>query len=93
MFILLVAGPAESDGSLGTHKVGVMIVVTRLNSKRVVLNAELIKTVEETPDTVITLVNGDRLLVRESLEEVVRRSVEYSRSVRAFAPVPVPEPK
>ncbi len=70
-----------------------MIVVTRLNSKRVVLNAELIKTVEETPDTVITLVNGDRLLVRESLEEVVRRSVEYSRSVRAFAPVPVPEPK
>jgi len=70
-----------------------MIVVTRLNSKRVVLNAELIKTVEETPDTVITLVNGDRLLVVESLEEVVRRSIEYSRSVRAFAPVPVAEPK
>jgi flagellar protein FlbD len=91
--ILLVPGPGESDGSLGAHKVRVMIVVTRLNSKRLVLNAELIKTVEETPDTVITLVNGDRLLVRESVEEVVRRSVEYSRSVRAFTPVPVPAPK
>ena len=70
-----------------------MIQLTRLSGQEFIVNAEFIKFVEETPDTVITLVNGDRLLVRESLEEVVRRSVEYSRSVRAFAPVPVPEPK
>jgi flagellar protein FlbD len=70
-----------------------MIVVTRLNSRRLVLNAELIKTIEETPDTVITLTNGDRVMVRESLEEVVRRAIEYSRSVRAFAPVPVSQAK
>ena len=62
-----------------------MISVTRLNGHRVVLNAELIKYLEETPDTMITLVNGERIIVKEPLEEVVRRAVDYSRHVRAFA--------
>lgn len=65
-----------------------MMILTRLNGRRVVLNAELVKTVEKTPDTLITLINGDRMMVQESLEEVVRRAVEYTRSVRAFSPVP-----
>ena len=69
-----------------------MMVLTRLNGRRIVLNAEMVKTVEETPDTLITLVNGDRMMVTESLEEVVRRAVEYTRSVRAFTPVPVSPP-
>ncbi|MFQ6048242.1 MAG: flagellar FlbD family protein [Phycisphaerae bacterium] len=63
-----------------------MIVLTRLNDRKLVVNAELIKTVEETPDTMITLLNGDRLLVKESLQEVARRAIEYARSVRAFVP-------
>lgn len=62
-----------------------MISVTRLNGHRVVLNAELIKFLEETPDTMITLVNGERVIVKEPLDEVVRRAVEYVRHVRAFA--------
>ncbi|MCB9851813.1 MAG: flagellar FlbD family protein [Phycisphaerales bacterium] len=62
-----------------------MISVTRLNGHRVVLNAELIKFLEETPDTMITLVNGERIIVKEALDEVVRRAVEYCRHVRAFA--------
>ena len=70
-----------------------MIVLTRLNGYRLVLNAELIKTVEQTPDTMITLTNGDRMMVRESLEEVVRRAIDYTRAVRAFAPVPAAQPK
>jgi len=61
-----------------------MIRLTRLNGRPFVLNAEQIKTVEETPDTMITLVRGDQLMVRESLEEVVRRALDYSRSLRAF---------
>jgi len=65
-----------------------MIAVTRLNNRRMVLNAELIKSMEETPDTMITLINGDHIMVRESLEEVVRRAIEYTRSVRAFVPLP-----
>ncbi len=62
-----------------------MIAVTKLNGHSVVLNAEMIKYLESTPDTMITLVNGEKLLVKESLEDVVRRAVEYARSVRVFA--------
>ncbi|MBN2563512.1 MAG: flagellar FlbD family protein [Phycisphaerae bacterium] len=62
-----------------------MIRVTRLNGESFVVNAELIKTIESTPDTMLSLLNGDRLVVRESVEEVVKRAVEYGRSLRAFA--------
>lgn len=62
-----------------------MITATRLNGKSIVLNAELIKTVESTPDTLITLVNGDRLMVKESMDEIVRKAVEYGRQIRSFA--------
>ena len=62
-----------------------MISLTRLNGDPFVLNAELIKTIEATPDTTITLIGGDHMLVRESVKEVVKRAIEYGRSVRAFA--------
>ncbi len=62
-----------------------MITVTRLNDQPLVLNAELIKTVESTPDTLITLINGDRMMVKESMEEIVRKAVEYGRQMRVFA--------
>ena len=61
-----------------------MIRLTRLNDRPFVLNAEQIKMVEETPDTLVSLLNGDRLTVKESMEEVIRRSVEYARSIRTF---------
>ncbi|HYF01231.1 MAG TPA: flagellar FlbD family protein [Planctomycetota bacterium] len=63
-----------------------MIRVTRLNGKEFVVNAELIQFVEETPDTVITLVNHEKLVVREKLDEVIKRALEYQRSVRSFHP-------
>ena len=47
-----------------------------------VLNAELIKFVEETPDTVLTLLDGEKLLVKESSEEVIRRTAAYRREIR-----------
>lgn len=62
-----------------------MIKLTRLNGKPLVVNAELIKTVESTPDTLITLLNGDHILVQESCDEVVRRAIEYGRQIRSFA--------
>lgn len=61
-----------------------MIPVTRLNGKRFVVNAEQIRFLESTPDTLITLVNGERVIVKESLEEVVARAIEYQRQIRAF---------
>jgi len=64
-----------------------MIQVTRLNGKPFVVNAELIRSVEPSSehDTCITLIGGERLTVREPVEEVVRRAIAYGRSVRAFA--------
>lgn len=61
-----------------------MIELTRLNGDEFVLNADLIRFVESRPDTYITLTTNDRLIVRESVEEVVRRSLEYSRAVRSL---------
>lgn len=63
-----------------------MIIVTRLNGQRFVINAELIRTVESNPDTTIRLVNGDHFIVRESMEDVVRLAVEYGRSLRKLLP-------
>ncbi|NOX59729.1 MAG: flagellar FlbD family protein [Planctomycetes bacterium] len=61
-----------------------MIVVTKLSGRAVVVNAELIKLIEATPDTLITLVSGDHFMVTESVEEVVERAVEYARRIRNF---------
>jgi flagellar protein FlbD len=61
-----------------------MIALTRLDKRVVVLNAELIKMIEATPDTIITLINGDTLMVRESVDEVVRRAIDFARQVRSF---------
>jgi len=59
-----------------------MIRLTRLNSKPFVLNAELIKFVEETPDTVITLRDNEKILVKDSADTVVAKVVEYARAIR-----------
>jgi len=61
-----------------------VITVTRLDKRIVVINADLIKMLEATPDTIITLINGDTVIVRESVEEVVRRAIDYARQVRGF---------
>lgn len=63
-----------------------MISVTRLNNQPFVLNADLIRTVEQNPDTVITLVTGEHLIVRESVKEIVARVIEYGRLLRAATP-------
>ncbi|WP_448531206.1 flagellar FlbD family protein [Pseudothermotoga sp.] len=56
-----------------------MIWLTRLKGQRFVLNAEMIETVEALPDTTITLFSGKKYIVQESVEEVVRRVIEYKR--------------
>lgn len=59
-----------------------MIVLTRLNGQQFVVNADRIRYVECTPDTVICCDSGDKLMVRESLAEVTRRAIEYARTIR-----------
>ena len=54
-----------------------MIKLTRLNGNPMVLNSDLIKTAEASPDTMLTLINGEKLIVREDIEEVTKRVLEY----------------
>ena len=56
-----------------------MISITRLNGKEMLVNAELIEFIESTPDTIITTSSGKKVIVRDSVEEVVRKVVEYRR--------------
>ncbi|MCA9418233.1 MAG: flagellar FlbD family protein, partial [Candidatus Omnitrophica bacterium] len=56
-----------------------MIRVTRLNGKPFVINAEMIETIDVTPDTIITLVNGKKYLVTESFEAIIDKVVEYRK--------------
>jgi flagellar protein FlbD len=54
-----------------------MIELTRLNGTPIVLNSDLIKTAESSPDTMLTLINGEKLIVREDCGEVVERVIAY----------------
>ena len=58
-----------------------MIKVTRLNDSVLVVNVEKIQSVQATPDTVITFTNHDRLIVKEPVEEISRRIVDYQRAL------------
>lgn len=54
-----------------------MIELTRLNGNLMILNSDLIKTAEASPDTMLTLINGEKLIVREELGEVVEKVLGY----------------
>ena len=60
-----------------------MITLTKLNGKEFVLNDDLIQTMEETPDTVITLTNGIKYVVKENCEEIKTKIIEYKRMIFA----------
>ena len=63
-----------------------MITVTRLNGKALVVNAELIRSIEENPDTTITLINGDHIIVKEPMRQIVEKAIDYGRSMRRLLP-------
>lgn len=60
-----------------------MIVVTRLNGPRFAVNPDLLQRVESTPDTILTLIDGTKYIVAESLEEITQLVVEYRARVVA----------
>ncbi|MFZ4583729.1 MAG: flagellar FlbD family protein [Acidimicrobiia bacterium] len=62
-----------------------MILLTRLNGPQFAINADLIERAESTPDTVLTMVDGTKYVVRESLEELVERIREFRASVVALS--------
>ncbi|WZL70230.1 flagellar FlbD family protein [Defluviitalea saccharophila] len=58
-----------------------MIKVTRLNDTQIVINAELIEFVEETPDTVITMTTGRKIVVKETVDEVIDIVIQYKQKI------------
>ena len=58
-----------------------MIQLTHFNGSRFYLNPEVIRTVEATPDTVITLINDQKILVKDKTEEVVKKVIQYKRVI------------
>jgi flagellar protein FlbD len=60
-----------------------MIKLTRLNNQPLVVNCDLIKSMENAPDTVLTLVTGDKIIVRESTEQVLELVIAFRRAVLA----------
>ena len=58
-----------------------MIWLTRLNGEKFVLNADHIEIVEANPDTTILLTNGDKYIVKETVEDVINEVIEYKRKI------------
>ena len=58
-----------------------MIHLTRINHAPLILNSEVIEHIEITPDTLITLTNGQKLVVLETSDEVIRKVIEFRREV------------
>ena len=56
-----------------------MIKLTRLDGQAFVLNADLIRFVEQRPDTFVTLTSGDRIVVREEMDQVVELAIDYQQ--------------
>ena len=58
-----------------------MISLTKLNDSKIVINADLIEFIESIPDTIITLTTGKKIMVKESVEEIVESVKEFKRSI------------
>lgn len=58
-----------------------MIAVTRFDGSPILINADLIESIEQTPDTVLSFLNGHKLLVRDAPADLVQRVIEYKRAV------------
>jgi len=65
-----------------------MIKVTRLNGQEIVVNADLIEYLESSPDTIIALTTGKKIMVKESVDEVIERIIEYRRKCIVYVPNP-----
>jgi flagellar protein FlbD len=70
-----------------------VIRLNRLDGEAFLLNAELIKYVESRPDTFITLTTGDRIVVTQSMEEVLRQTLEYQQTKGLLPPRVLPMAK
>jgi flagellar protein FlbD len=60
-----------------------MILITRMDGRQIYVNAELIQYLESTPDTIITLTNNTKLIVKEKADQVVERIIAYQKQIHS----------
>ena len=87
--VLCFSGGSPDAPAIALREIIVMIKLTRLDNEQFVLNAELIRYIEARPDTFVTLISGERLVVLETMDEVVERAVTYQQTKNLF-PTPGP---
>lgn len=62
-----------------------MIVLTRLSGQPLLLNCDMVESAEDSGETVITLTNGNTVVVRETLEQIRERTIDFKRRIAAAA--------
>jgi flagellar protein FlbD len=61
-----------------------MIVLTKINNAQIAVNSDLIQYIEETPDTVITMSNSEKVVVQEPIGTVIKKMVQYRRLINGL---------
>jgi flagellar protein FlbD len=61
-----------------------MIVLTKINNVQISVNSDLIQYIEETPDTVITMMSNEKVVVRETMSEIIKKMVHYRRLINGL---------
>lgn len=61
-----------------------MIKVTKFDGNKIVVNAELIETIESTPDTVLSLTTKNKILVKETIDELIEKVMTYKKAIHSF---------
>ena len=62
-----------------------MIVVKKINQEQIIVNCDLIETIEFTPHAVMSLTTGEKLVVDESREDLLKKIIEYKRAIHSYA--------
>ena len=70
-----------------------MIAVKRLNNEELVINADLIESIESVPDTIISLTTGRKITVKDSIEEVIKKIIKYKQTIHCTVNVVTKEEK
>lgn len=61
-----------------------MITVHRLNGTAIIINIDLVETVESTPDTTVTFTNGKKIIITETVDEFLLKTLEYKKKLQLF---------
>ena len=61
-----------------------MILLTKINNAPITVNSDLIQYIEETPDTIITMNNSEKVVVREGMKEIIDKVIHYRRTINSL---------